>query len=361
MSDHRDIYQKPESEPKKEGDLPRHDLTPADFRARSMRNTVTFSAIMLVLLGIATWIISFQDSKNELPVPEESPSENPMLTTSVPLVMSNLTPASLSIPNTLEPPSAEDAAEVDPEKMAQAMGETRIANDYLMARDLEKAEIHARKALEIWPNMNAAVRMLGVVHTQRGQFDQAILELEKALKNDPFSAETYNNLATAYMQKGQMEKAEELLNASLQISPDYRVAFLNLGLLNLARGRYDAAADYLGRAIEQAPNDPSPRNNLAVALMRIGRYDEARKHLRFLIDLNPGVPNWYFNLAITYVLENNFPEAMNWVRRGAQLCSPITCQKFLSDNDFNPMREYPDFKKLVESLSPNIIPPPPQG
>jgi len=360
MNEHRDIYQKPNPEPKKEEETPRHELTPSDFRARSMRNTVVFSAIMLVLLGVATWIISIQEKKSEISLPKQSPSGDPMLTMSIPLVMSNLTPARLSVPNTLEAPSAEEAAQVDPEKMAKAMGETRIANDYLLARDLEKAEIHARKALEIWPNMNAALRMLGVVHTQRGQFDQAILELEKALKSDPFSAETYNNLATAYMQKGQMEKAEELLSTSLQISPNYRVAFLNFGLLNLARGRYDAAADYLERAIEQAPNDPSPRNNLAVALMRIGRYDEARKHLLFLIDLNPDVPNWYFNLAITYVLENNFPEAMSWLRRGAQLCSPMTCQKFLSDNDFNPMREYPDFKKLVESLSPNI-PTPPQG
>lgn len=358
MDDHRDIYQKPDSEPKKEDEPPRHELTPAEFRARSMRNTVAFSAIMLALLGIATWIISLQEKRNEVVLPEESPSEIPMLTMSTPLIMSNLTPVRLSTPNTLEAPSAEESAQVDPEKMAKAMGETRIANDYLMARDLEKAEMHARKALEIWPNMNAAMRMLGVVHTQRGQFDQAILELEKALEKDPFSAETYNNLATAYMQKGQMEKAEELLNTSLQISPDYRVAFLNLGLLNLVRGRYDAAADYLERAIEQTPGDPSPRNNLAVALMRIGRYDEARKHLLFLVDLNPDAPNWYFNLAITYVLENNFPEAMNWIRRGAKLCSPMTCQKILSDNDFNPMREYPDFKKLFESLSPSIPTPP---
>lgn len=38
--------------------------------------------------------------------------------------------------------------------------------------------------------------------------------------------------------------------------------------------------------------------------------------------------------------------------------SMMTCQKFPADNDFNPMREYPDFKKLVESLSPNIPTPP---
>ena len=34
------------------------------------------------------------------------------------------------------------------------------------------------------------------------------------------------------------------------------------------------------------------------------------------------------------------------------------CQKPDSDIDFNPMREYPDFKTLVESLSPNIPIPP---
>ena len=358
MDEHRDIYKKPESEPKKEGELPRPEVMPADFRARSMRNTVAFSAIMLVLLGVATLIIYLQERKSERLLEDQTPFETPTLKMSVPLVISNLTPARLTVPNTLEEPTAAEAAQVDPEKMSKAMGETRIANDYLMARDLEKAEIHARKALEIWPNMNAALRMLGVIHTQRGQFEQAIIELEMALKHDPFSAEVYNNLATAYMQKGQMEKAEELLNTSLQISPNYRIAFLNLGLLNLARGRYEAAADYMERAVEQAPSDPSPRNNLAVALMRIGRYEDARKQLLFLIDLNPGVPNWYFNLAITYVLEKNFPEAMTWIRKGAELCSPMACQKFLSDNDFNPMREYPDFKKLADSLSPKVPAPP---
>ena len=34
------------------------------------------------------------------------------------------------------------------------------------------------------------------------------------------------------------------------------------------------------------------------------------------------------------------------------------CQKPDSDNDFNPMRKYSDFKKRVESLSPNIPTPP---
>ena len=97
MHERRDIYQTPEPEPKKEGDLPRHDTTPAEFRARSVRNTVVFSAVMLVLLGVATWIISLQDKKSKVPVPEEPPAKLPMLTMSTPLIMSNLTPARWSL------------------------------------------------------------------------------------------------------------------------------------------------------------------------------------------------------------------------------------------------------------------------
>ena len=113
MDEHRDIYQKPDSEAKKEEELPRHEWTPADFRARSMRNTVVFSAVMLLLLGIATWIISLQEKKGDIALPEPPPSTSQMLTMSAPVIMSNLTTTQLSAPVTIAPPSAEEAAQID--------------------------------------------------------------------------------------------------------------------------------------------------------------------------------------------------------------------------------------------------------
>jgi len=361
MDKDNDIYKKaPGNGGKANGQLPLVELTPAQVKSRTIASTLGFVLIMLVLLGGATWFIHRQEEERKLPDEPEAPE-----TLKVPFARPDEAPAATTAPRVAIPepvgtvtPEAE--AQIDPERMAQAMGEVRTANEYLHARNWNQAEVHARKALEIWPDMNAALRLLGVVHTQRGQFDQAIVILEKALQASPFNVEIYNNLATAYMQKGQYEKSEELLQTSLQIMPGYRIAFLNLGLLALLRGNFEAAADYLERSLEQVPDDPPPRNNLAVALIRLGRYDEAREHLQYIIDRYPELPNAYFNMAITYVLENRFPEAMNWIRTGGERCSPIACQQFLADSDFNAIRGTPEFQAFIKSLYPDL-PTPPEG
>jgi len=357
MEKDQDIYKTPEKGKKKGSHLPLVEMTPLQVRARTLWTTIAFTVVMLTLLGGSIWFIYQQEEKSNL---EKSDITEEELTSPFALspVTNNTQTTRIAIPEPPGPERETTQLEIDPEKMAQAMGEARTANEYLQARDFDKAELHAKKALEIWPDMNAALRLLGVVYTQRGQFDQAIDILEQALKGSPFNVEIYNNLATSYMQKGQLDKAEELLITSLQISPGYRIAFLNLGLLSLLRGDYVHAADYLERALEQMPDDAPPRNNLAVCLIRLGQYEEARQHLDIVINQHPQLPNAYFNKAITYVYEENFPEAMKWIREGAARCSPVLCQQFLSDNDFNAIRGTKEFQDFTQSLYPNLPEPP---
>ncbi len=359
MEPNRDIYTTPNNEPEQPGPLRSVEPTPAQVRARTLRNSIGFTVIMLALLGFSTWFVYEQEQRSIQPKEEEAVDTTTLLTP-VPLVTNataSTTPARITIPEPL-PRATETETQIDPQKTALAMSEMRIATDYLNAKDMDKAEAHARKALDIWPNMNAANRMIGVIYTQRGQFDQAIALLEQALKVDASSVETYNNLATAYIQKGMLDKAEEMLNTSLQIHPDYEIAYLNLGLLNLLRGRYDAAADYYERAVEKVPNDPNPRNNLAVSLIRLGRYDDARKQLNRIIEQRPDIANSYFNMAVSYVYAKDLAQAMEWIRRGSQHCSPMVCQRYLSDSDFNAIRNLPPFQEFVKSLSPDLPAPP---
>jgi Flp pilus assembly protein TadD len=365
MDEHRDIYKTPEAEPEKPGMPHAVETTPAQFRARTVRHTVGFTLLMLIILGVSAWFIYLQEKKTEKPPLEQAVLDTTslmpgqMTETNLP-VMPSPEPRRSAVPPAPSPApgSPESPFKVEPERMAQAMGETRLAKDYLEAHDFDKAEMHARKALETWPDMNAALRTLGVIYIQRGQFDQAIAVLERSLKGNAFSAETYSNLATAYMQKGMLDKAEELLQTALQIAPGYYVAYLNLGLLYLMRGRYEASADYLERGLEHIPNDGAARNNLAVSLIRLGRYDDARKHLNLLINLEPNSASGYFNMAISFTLEKKFEDAMNWIRQGARHCSPVACQKFLADSDFNLIRGTPEFQKFMESLYPDLPTPP---
>ncbi|MBN1269325.1 MAG: tetratricopeptide repeat protein [Kiritimatiellae bacterium] len=353
---HQDIYREPEERGPETPVTPLVELTPAQMRARTWRNTIGFTVVMIVIFALATWFIFMQEEKSRrdehevpsvgalMPKPQEEAPRAP-----VAILPEDLGPAET---RTLLP--GEEAPRVDGQKMARAMGELRLANDYLRAQAYDQAEARARSALQIWPGMNAALRMLGVIYTQRGQFDQAIAMLEGALKSDPFSAETLNNLATAYMHRGDMAKAEELLQTSMQIRPGYSVANMNMGLLYLAMGQYGAAADYLERALEQMPGEASIRNNLAVALLRLGRYEEARRHLRVLVDDSPEAPAAYFNMAITFTLERNYADALTWVRRGSEHCSPVALKNFLADSDFNDLRGHPEFQSILRDAYPKL-------
>jgi tetratricopeptide (TPR) repeat protein len=352
MEEHHDIYKKPGDAPHPAPALPAYELTPEQVRTRTRRQTVMFSAIMVGLLAAAATYFYVQElgqHKTELEEALSTPVP-PRKTPGLPL-----DPAVEPFPREEIDAAAQQPPEgISPQKMADAMGHLRIANDHLGARRFDPAEAEARKALRVWPEMNAAMRMLGMIYTQRGQFDQAIAALERSLKTDPFNPETYNNLGAAYMQKRLFNKAEEYLLTGLQIRPGYAVAQLNLGLLYIVWGRYDQAVDNLEDALQQMPDNANLLNNIAVSFIRLGRYDDARRHLERLIELRPETAAAYFNMAISHTLEQNFPGALEWIRKGMQHCDPAAAQSFLADADFDSLRNYPEFQQMIKRLYPEL-------
>ena len=319
------------------------DLTPVQIRARIRRRIATF--ILLVVLGsaLAALMVTLRyggRTREEEPV-------------TLPVTPRRITRQS-ALPALAPAPAAtsETKQVVSPETAARAMEEMRIARKYLLQRDWSHAEKHALQALEIYPEMDAALRMLGVIYTQRGMFDEAIAVLERALRADPFNAETYNTLATAYLQKGNTEKAEDLLLTALEIRPDYAIARVNLGMVYLASGRYGEAVEALEPVLEAAPDQVGARNNFAVALTRIGRYADARRELAKVLRINPETPAAYFNMAIVYLLEGDTDRALEWIRRGVPHCTPVMLRKFLADSDFDPLRDNPEFRRILEELLP---------
>jgi tetratricopeptide (TPR) repeat protein len=340
------------------------DFTLQDARARVKRSTWSFVVVMVIVFGIATWVLFQQEKEHEF----EEDDEVAELMASLPTgtVSGEIVRPEMDLPTMPELTersfglATNAMSSLDPVRMAEAMGYMRLADEYLRLRELDKAEQHARQALALWPNMNAALRMLGVIYTQRGQFSQAITLLQAALQSDPFNAESFNNLAAAYMHQGMMDKAEDLLHSAIQIRPDYAVGVLNLGLLYLATGQYEAAAEYLAQAVDAMPNQVNPRNNLAVALLRLGYYDSARQHLLVIIDQAPETPAAYFNMAITYTLEKDYEEAMRWIHRGAQFCSPVKLTRYMADSDFEPLKENPEFQEILVDLYPDLPSGPPE-
>lgn len=353
MQKRSDIYAKPDQKDKVGTYEP---MPPPNFKPTHRMALFVFVTMVVVLIVVVIVVNRSQHGEEEgefdhlltktEAVTNAVPARTPRSVSEVATFESLMT--DLGISDQTPPPT------LSPQKMAESMSYIRSAQQYIRSRDMEGGEREIMKALQVWPDMNIAIRLLGSVYTQRGQFDQAIVLLEKSLAKEPFSAEVLNNLAINYMQKGMMAKAEELLMTSLQIRQDYGVAYINLGFVHLRSGHYELAAEYFERGLEHLPDSPGVLNNLAVCLIRLGDYPGARKRLEELINQSPNRATAYFNVAISYVLEQNYATALEWIRKGADFCTPSQLQSYLSDSDFDSIRSHPEFQQIIRERFPDI-------
>lgn len=334
----------------------RNDRVGTAYRARSRRISLAFILSMSVIFGVAMFVIYLEDQSETRKEREQLDETFSAFGANEPMVEHSATGSPLVLSFDPDPFAMRESAKtVDPQVVAKAMAEVRVAHQYLLNGELDWAEKHARQALDVWPDMNTAQRLMGVIYIRRAQYDQAVAALEAALRTDPFNAETYNSLATVYMHQEQMAKAEELLQSALNIRPRYSVAHYNLGLLYLVTQNDRLAIEHLEQSLQQFGNEPGMYNNLGVAHMRLHAFDKARRFYQKAIDRWPENPPPYFNCAISYVRQGRFDKALEWVRKGAEISTPLDFKHYLDDPDFDPLNSHPQAAKQIEAIYQHMI------
>lgn len=89
----------------------------------------------------------------------------------------------------------------------------------------------------------------GVMYSEKGQYDLALSEFNKALERDPMLAEAYNNRGITYSRKGQYDLAISDFTKALEIKPDAK-AYYNRGITYAIKGQFDLALSDLKRSLE---------------------------------------------------------------------------------------------------------------
>lgn len=354
MDQERDIYSKQPPPPVEKVEYRDVDVPPQLLRSESRRRFLLSALFIIMFLGVSILLFLYIDDRTHRADLEDLTEEElAALTRPRPTERRQ----EFTLPEM--PPEFDSLFEdpppgMDPARVTRAMGYVRIARRHAGVEEWDQALINAQRALTIWPDMTAAYGLLGFIYTQRGQFDQALAVLSRALVQDPFNPETYNTIAAIYMQQGQMQQAEEMLHTAIDLSPEYVHAFINLGMLYLLLGEFERAADNFEIVLERIPGHTAIRNNLAVCFIRMGRFREAQSHLQHLIDLQPEEASLYFNMAISFTEQGDMDTAMKWIRQAAQLCTPMEFQHFMADPDFAELRQHAEYRKFVDSHFPQI-------
>jgi Flp pilus assembly protein TadD len=126
-----------------------------------------------------------------------------------------------------------------------------------------------------------------VLYSQLGRPEEAVKELQAAVKLAPNEAESHFKLALAWNELGDSAKALAELEAAVKLNPRHARAQYNLGLARNAAGDSTGAIEALLAAETADPHDPAIPYARATIQAQLGRFDEARQAARRALELDP--------------------------------------------------------------------------
>lgn len=210
------------------------------------------------------------------------------------------------------------------------------------------------RALELNPGDPEIFHQYGQILMTLGRYGEAESAYHGALALDPTRAMTLVPLAAMSHRRGHVGEARRWIDSAVAVGPHVPYAWsYRANVRNGAREYAEAAAD-ARRALEIDPSYDIPaRSGLAVALHGLGDTDRARAELeRAVASLEdgkrPGSTDAFY-LGGALVATGRTDEALALLERAVP--SPWLWF-YLQHPDFDPVRESPRFRALVESADP---------
>ena len=143
------------------------------------------------------------------------------------------------------------------------------------ARRTDEAIAQLKQVVQMDPNFSIAHTFLAHAYEQKGMFDEAIREAQKAVELLDGSEHRLGNLGDAYARAGRKEDAQSILARLKKASRDHYISPYQTGLIYASLGQPDEALEWL----ERAYND----RFWMMAFLKVDpRWDSLRSNPRFI-------------------------------------------------------------------------------
>jgi tetratricopeptide (TPR) repeat protein len=149
-------------------------------------------------------------------------------------------------------------------------------------------------------------------------YQQAIIDLEKARVFDENNKEVNLSLSRLYMIVGKPVQGLEIIlhQEGYEKDSDY---LLQLSNIYLTLQRFQEAENLLLQALDIHKTAPL-YNNLAVVMMRLNKGEQAVMYLYESLQINDTNPNTYFNLATYYETKGDFAKSKQVLAKARSKC-----------------------------------------
>ncbi len=173
---------------------------------------------------------------------------------------------------------------------------------------MEKARSACEQALAISQDFADGHACLGSVYRDRGDYQRAITEFQKATELDPKSDDSLRGLAEVYRKVNRPAEAEATYRKAIDLRPQYWAGYSWLGLFYREEGRYDDAVRMFQETVTLAPDNFRAYSNLGGMYVLQGKYPQAIDLLQRSITIRPTV-EVYDNLGTAYFYMRKFDQA----------------------------------------------------
>ena len=125
----------------------------------------------------------------------------------------------------------------------------------------------------------------GIIHYQKGQYDQAISELDKTTKIEPRDIQAYRYRGLAYVEKGELDEAILNFTQAIEKDPRSSLDYIHRGNTYRAKQEYELALRDYTKAIEINSKSVDAYMGLARTYKAKGEPDLATKNQKKAIEL----------------------------------------------------------------------------
>jgi len=139
----------------------------------------------------------------------------------------------------------------------------------------------------------------------RQNLRQAILSLQKVIRQNPGNAAAHYNLGMAYLHLNRNPEALEVLQKAVGLSPDLAPAHAGKGVALSRLGKNLQALSSFRRALSLNPADALSHLNLGITYRRLGRHHRGRQSIIDAIRLEPDYPEAHYELGLANLSLHN--------------------------------------------------------
>jgi len=186
-----------------------------------------------------------------------------------------------------------------------------LAETQLILRKVDDAERTVMTMQGVAPTAPSTLFLLARIATERKNYGEAMVHLQKLLQMAPDNPRIQLALAVAHIQEGNLGQAEGLLTRVVATAPDNLYARKLLAQVQLSQAKPQGAIEALAPLLEDDNLDTDALSLLALANLRIGNNAEAAENLIAASESDPDNIDRKLDLAEFYLGTGDHKKAMD--------------------------------------------------